>query len=67
MLMTIMVKLVRHQTTLDIKVELAFVTMVGRAITSATTSITLKKFHINKKSALGVLSLENEGMLMKWV
>ena len=50
--MTVMVKHVRHQTTLDIKVEHAFVTMVGQAITRATTSIT-HKFPINIKFAWG--------------
>jgi deoxyhypusine synthase len=62
MLMTVMVKDIRHQTTLDIKVEHAFATIVGGAITKAFTSITAKML-----TNIRWLWEENEGMSMKWV
>jgi len=61
--MTVMVNDVRYQTTMDIKVEIAFVTTVGEAITSAVTSITRKV----PTYKIRCLWEENEGMSMKWV
>jgi hypothetical protein len=61
-LMTFVVKDVKHQTTLDIKVEVAFVTTVDEAITCALTSITDKIL-----ISIRCLREENEGVSMKWV
>ena len=60
--MTFMVKDVRYQTTLDIKVEVASVTMVDEAITFTPTSIALKIL-MNIRCPRE----ENEGVSMKWV
>jgi hypothetical protein len=59
--MTFMPKGVRYQTTLDIKVEVAFVTTVDEAITITPTSIARKRRNVRW------LWKESEGVPMKRV
>jgi hypothetical protein len=59
--MTFMPKGVRYQTTLNIKVEVAFVTTVDEAITITPTSIARKRRNVRW------LWKESEGVSMKRV